>query len=280
MNVKVKKQKKPVLVLILLSAYALLSLYPLFYLIAYSLKTSDEIFFTNPFGLPTQPRFDNYLRAVQGVDLLLLFKNSAFVTFFSCVGIVVLAIPFSYAVTRMQWKAKKAVSTYIALGLFIPVQVIIIPLSILVKNLHLANTHFALIVPYIAFGLAMSTMIVGNGFLTLPRELEESAFLDGAGIFRTFFSIMLPLVKPSVATSLLFAVIANWNEYTLASIMISDNKLKTIQVGLASFSGETITDWGAIGACLVLASIPTILMYLVFSEQVENALTVSGAVKG
>ena len=121
---------------------------------------------------------------------------------------------------------------FISIGLFIPLQVSLIPLSVLIKNMGLANTHWALILPYIAFNLAFPFMIISSSFRALPAELEEAAVIDGASIYKTFFSIMLPLVKP------------------------------------------------AMGAAMMIASIPTIILYLCFSDKIENSLTVGGAVKG
>lgn len=246
----------------------------------YSLKTNNEIFYTNPFGPTLNPQFSNYVRGVTNFNIVLYFRNSIIITLVSTACIILLSLPFSYAVSRMKWKLSNRVSFYMTLGMFIPVQAIIIPLSVLVKNLHLSNTYFSVIIPYVAFNLALTCMILENSFLALPRELEESAFMDGASINKTFMSIMIPLVKPAIATASIFAFINVWNEYLLASIMITDENLKTIPIGLASFAGKHTTDWGAEGACFVIASIPTVVTYLFFSEQIENALTVSGAVKG
>lgn len=274
-----KKTKKYVLIALLV-LFSVICIYPLLYLLFYSLKTNNEIFFTNPFGLPMNPQFDNYARAFNAFDLVLYFKNSILVTFASVGGILLLALPFSYATTRMNWKYKNAAVFYITMGLFIPIQVIIIPLAILVKTMQIANTYFALIIPYIAFNMAFTAMVLSTSFRALPKEMEESAFLDGAGVGKTFLHIMVPLIKPAVATSLIFAFLNIWNEYTLASILISKTEVKTLPIGLSSFVGQHSTDWGAMGACFVISSIPTILMYLIFSEQVEKALTIGGAVKG
>lgn len=255
-------------------------LYPLFYLIFYSLKTNNEIFLTNPFGFPKNFQWINYVNAVKAFDIISYFKNSIVVSIVSIIGILFFVLPFSYATTRMKWKGKQLVTSYIALGLFIPIQVIIIPLSILVKNLHLSNTYFALIIPYVAFNLAFSSMILSTSLAGIPKEMEESAFMDGGGIIRSFLSIILPLIKPAIATTVIFAFLNVWNEYTVASILISKNSVRTLPVGFSNFVGLHSTDWGAMGACLVMASIPTIVIYLVFSEQVEKALTIGGAVKG
>lgn len=278
MKKKLKKFKLPSMIFLLL--VALFNLYPLFYLLFYSLKTKEEIFFTNPFGLPGVPQFSNYIRAFQAFDIPSYFLNSVIVTGVSILCIILIAAPFAYATTRMKWKLRGLASTYIMLGLFIPIQVIIIPISILVRDLHLSNTHLALIIPYVAFNLAFTSMVLSATMHDIPKEMEESACLDGAGIFRIFSHIIMPLSKPAVATGSIFAFLNVWNEYTLASVMITKNTVKTLPVGLSSFVGQRSTDWGAMGASLVLASIPTIVIYLLCSEQVEKALTIGGAVKG
>lgn len=280
-----KREKKApklstVISMIFLILCSVIFIYPLFYLIFYSLKTNNEIFLTNPFGFPKDIQWINYVNAINAFDILAYFKNSIIVSVISIVGILIFVLPFSYSTTRMIWRGKDAVTNYITMGLFIPIQVIIIPLSILVRDMHLSNTYFALIVPYVAFNLAFSSMIMSTSFAGLPKEMEESAVIDGAGVFRTFISIIVPLVKPAIATTVIFAFLNVWNEYTVASILISKNSVKTLPIGLANFVGVHSTDWGAMGACLVMASIPTIIIYLIFSEQVEKAMTIGGAVKG
>lgn len=277
---KIKKTPYDYIVIALLVVFSVICIYPLLYLLFYSLKTNNEIFFTNPFGPPTEPQFDNYVRAFGAFDLISYFKNSIIVTFAAVAGIILFATPFAYATTRIMWKGKNLAVSYITLGLFIPIQVIIIPLAILVKQMHIANTYWALIIPYIAFNLAFTAMVLSTSFRTVPKEMEESAFLDGAGVITTFINIIIPLVKPAIATSVIFAFLNIWNEYTLASILISKPEVKTLPIGLSAFVGQHSTDWGAMGACFVIASIPTIIIYLIFSEQVEKALTIGGAVKG
>lgn len=274
------KKGKTAIIMALLIIFSIICIYPLIYLLFYSLKTNEEIFFLNPFGFPASPQFENYINAINAFNIVGFFKNSIIVSIVSIAGVMVLALPFAYAVTRMKWRFKNAAATYMTLGLFIPIQVIIIPLAILVRQMHMSNTYFALIVPYIAFNISFSSMILATSFRTIPKEMEESAFMDGATIYRTFFKIIMPLAKPAIATAITFIFLGVWNEYTVASVFISNNAVKTLPVGLASFTGEHSTDWGAMGACLVMASIPTIIIYTIFSEQVEKALTIGGAVKG
>ncbi|WP_338045935.1 carbohydrate ABC transporter permease [Paenibacillus sacheonensis] len=272
------KVSNPILKLFLW-LYMCISLYPLVYLIFYSLKTNDEIFNTNPFGIPTSFQWDNYVRAVHAFDVLLYMKNSAFVSVISVAGILLFSLTFAYASARMEWRLRKLASTYMIVGLFVPGATTLIPLAILLKHLHLINTFGALIIPYIAGNLSFSILIFYGFFRTIPKEMEESAFIDGAGIYRTFARIILPLVIPAFTVVLILSFIGVWNEFTIANTFISSQKLKTLPIGLIFFSGTHFTDWGAMGASLVIASIPVIVIYVLFSEQIERALTVGSAVK-
>ena len=153
-------------------------------------------------------------------------------------------------------------------------------IAVLVRDLHIANTLWAVIIPYTAFNLSFSTMVIYGYMRSLPFELEESACLDGASIWTCFLHIIVPNVKSAIATVAIFVFMAVWNEYNLALVLLTRPNLKTLPLGLLFFQGEYTTDWGAMGATMVIASIPTVLIYTLFSAQVEKAMTVSGAVKG
>jgi len=260
--------------------YFLISLYPLTYLLFFSLKNNDEIFYTNPLGFPLHLRIENYVQAITKHDIALYFKNSLIVSIVSILFVLALSLMFSYAAARLEWRLKGATYAYVLLGLFIPTQVILIPLAVLMRDVGIANSYSALIVPYVAFNLSFSSLIFYGFFRTIPLEIEESAYMDGASIYRIFLRIMLPLVKPAVATVTIFAFLSVWNEFPLALILITDNAHKTLPIGLLSFSGQFSTEWGPMGAAMVISSIPMILLYLVMGDQVEKALTVGSAVKG
>ncbi|OBR63264.1 sugar ABC transporter permease [Paenibacillus oryzae] len=265
---------------IFLWLYALISVYPLLWMIFYSFKNNDEIFVTNPFGPPATLRFENYVAAWSNYDVPVYFMNSLLVAIVTVLGALLLAVMFSYAAARLRWRFSKLAHTYILIGMFIPIQVIMIPLAILVRDLNLANTYGALMVPYIAFNISFASMVFYGFFRSIPIEMEESACIDGASIYRTFFSIMLPIIKPALATMVIFIFLNSWNEFTMAVILITKESLKTLPLGLLFFQGQFTTDWGAMGAAMTIASLPTVLIYVLFSEQVENALTVGSAVKG
>lgn len=260
--------------------YFIVSIYPLFWMISYSLKNNDEIFVTNPFGFPTHFRFENYVNAWTQFNIPRYFMNSFVVSTLSTLCILLLALMFAFAVARMQWKFRSAVRTYMIVGMFMPLQVIMIPLAILVRDFHLTNTFGALIIPYIAIGLPFSTMVFYGFLVSIPREIEEAACIDGASIYRLFGGVILPLALPAIATIAIFQFLNNWNEFTLAYILISDENMKTLPLGLLFFQGSYSTDWGAMGAVMTIASIPMVLVYLLLSEQVERAMTVGSALKG
>lgn len=280
MDSKIKKKIFSFIKHFLLIFYALISIYPLIWMVLYSFKNNDEIFVTNPFGLPKSFAFTNYLSALNSYNVPRYLMNSMFVTTCTVIFVIILSLMFAYAVSRLRFKGQLLLKTYITLGMFIPVQVIMIPLAILVKNLNISNTYWAVIVPYVAFNLSFASIVFYGFFRSIPIELEESACIDGASIYKCFFSIILPVIKPAIATVLIFVFLQVWNEFTMALILISDEKLKTLPLGLLFFQGEFTTDWGAMGAAMVIASIPTVLIYILFSEQVEKAMTVGSAVKG
>ena len=260
--------------------YVIVSIYPLFWMISYSLKNNDEIFVTNPFGFPTTFRFENYINAWQQFNIPRYFMNSFVVSTISTLVIMLLALMFAFAVARMKWRFNSLARMYMIIGMFMPLQVIMIPLALLVRDFHLTNTYGALILPYVAIGLPFSTMVFYGFLMGIPKEIEEAACMDGASIYRLFLSIVVPLALPAIATVAIFQFLNNWNEFTLAYILISDENMKTLPLGLLFFQGSYSTDWGAMGAVMTIASLPMVLVYLLLSDQVERAMTVGSAVKG
>jgi len=264
-----------------LCLYAAFSLYPLIWMIFYSFKNNDEIFVTNPFGFPRVFHWENYVNAVSQYDVPAYFMNSILVSFATVALCIFCALLFSYATSRMIWKGKKIARTYVGLGMFIPMQAVMVPVVMVVKNLGLLGTRWSLIFPYVAMNLAFATMVYYGFFKSVPMELEEAACLDGANIYQTFFRIICPLVRPATVTLVIYIFLNAWNEFMLANVLVgSINKLKTLPLGVLFFQGQFTTNWGAMGATMVIASMPAVIVYVLFSEQVEKAMTIGGAVKG
>ena len=260
--------------------YALFSIYPLVWMAFNSLKNNEEIFSTNPFGFPTVLRFENYRRAWFEYDIIRYFRNSVIVAAFVVFFTVLFAMMLSYVLARMDWKLSRFVGNYVNLGLFIPVQIILIPLVILVKNLRAGDSLLSLILPYTAFELPFITVIFYGFMRRIPFEMEESACMDGAGIYTIFFRIIVPLLRPAIVTCSLFAMLFSWNEFIIALVVIGKKELNTLPIGLVRFQGQFSTDWGAMAASLVISSLPTLLLYLMFSRQIERAVTIGSALKG
>lgn len=261
--------------------YALVSLYPMFWMILYSLKDNAEIFVTNPFGLPKVYRFENYVNAWNKYNVPLYFLNSVIVAIGTVFLTLVIALLFSYATARLQWKGRTFVRLFISLGMFIPVQAILIPIVRTNQNLHLMGTRLSMILPYAALNLAFACMVYYGFFRGIPIELEEAACMDGATVFQSFFRIICPLVKPATVTLVIYIFLSSWNEFILANVLVgSIARLKTLPLGVLFFQGQFTTDWGGMGATMVIASLPAVAVYVLFSEQVEHAMTIGGAVKG
>ena len=271
---------KRILLNTMLWVYVVICLYPLLYLLFFSLKNNDEIFFSNPLGFPTSFRISNYAAAINQFNILVFFKNSVIVTIASIILVTILSLMFAYAVARLSWKASRAANNYLTLGLFIPTQVLLIPLAVFVRSLHISNTYFALILPYVSFNLAFSSMIFYSSFRSIPYEMEESAYMDGASIYHAFVRIIVPLVRPAISMVVIFAFLNIWNEYPVAMILITKTSVKTLPLGLLYFTGQFSTDWGPMGAAMVISSVPMVVLYLLLSDQVEKSLSMGAAVKG
>ena len=265
---------------IFLYFYAVISLYPIVWMFFYSFKNNSEIFVTNPFGFPKIFHWENYVKAWTTFNVPTYFMNSLKVTLVVIAVVVVISTMFAYAVARLRFKGSDSLRMSTMIGMFLPLKCIMIPLAVLVRDLHISNTLWAVIVPYIAFNIPFAVMVIYGYMRSLPYELEESACIDGASLWTCFIKVIVPNVKSAISTVVIFVFMNVWNEYNLALVLLNRDAIKTLPLGMIFFKGEHTTDWGAMGATMVIASIPTIIIYILFSAQVEKAMTVSGAVKG
>jgi raffinose/stachyose/melibiose transport system permease protein len=244
-----------------------------------SFKEKSEIY-DNAFGLPRIWVFSNYPEVLQSYNFFVYFKNSIIYT----LGNVVLTIFFgsmlAYCISRMNWRYGKLALNYVSIGLVIPVQVVIIPLFIMIRQLNMQNTYMGLIIPQMAFGLASCVLLLNAFFRSLPRELEEAACIDGCNVYQSYFKIIVPIVKPAFATQVVLLFMSGWNEFPLSYILVTKEAYRPLTVGLANFFLQIgVTDWGKVGAAMILTSLPTIIVYLFGSEKIENALTAGAILK-
>lgn len=280
---KVKKTNKvaKVLIYIGLIIWLIIDLFPIYYMLTFSLKDNDEIFGANVLGLPKHWLFSNYVAAMGRGNMPRNFLNSIIVSGATIVITLIAALMATYALTRIPWKGSKLMNSVFMLGITIPIHVALYPVySIFIKTGILVNFPYAsLIIPYSAFGLSMAIMI-STGFMNdIPKELDEAANIDGCGVWGIFFRVIVPLMKPALATMGIYTFLQCWNEFMFASIFINDSAHKTLPVGISELQGRTTTDWGIVGAGLAIATLPMLIIYVFLSKRIQESFMV-GAVKG
>ncbi|MGK0465595.1 carbohydrate ABC transporter permease [Clostridium sp.] len=277
---QVKKQKiKSTILTATLIIVAVIQLYPLIWLVLVSFKDNTEIFGGNVLGLPKVWKISNYTSALTSGKVGVYFINSVVVTGATIVISSILIATSSYAIARMKWKYSKLTLIIFLLGMMVPIHSTLLPLFLILRKLNILNTYWALIIPYVAFALPMGIFIMTSFLEGIPKELEEAACIDGCNIYQIFYKIVLPLLKPSLATVAIFTYLASWNELMFANTFLNNPDLKTLPVGIMSMAGQHATEWGPILAGLVIATLPTILIYIPLSNQVQKSL-MTGAVKG
>jgi raffinose/stachyose/melibiose transport system permease protein len=268
---------KKILTQSLLIIVALIQVFPLYWLFTFSLKGNAEIFGGNVAGLPQNWRFSNYLTVFENVGLLRYLFNSFFISAVTIICNLILSEMATYALVRLKWKLSKAVYLLFLVGIMLPMHAVLLPLFLNLRSV--LNTYAALILPYTAFAMPLGILISVGALESLPRELEEAAFMDGASIYRIFFSIIVPLMSPIMATLAILTFLSSWNELMLAVTFVSKPYMKTITVGILELVGRYTTRWGEVGAGLAVAAVPTLLMYMLLSQNVQRSLT-AGAIKG
>lgn len=258
--------------------FAFIQLYPFIWLVLFSFKSNNEIFGGNIAGLPQKLLWSNYKLALVNGKVGLYFLNSIFVTATTIILSSVVSAMAAFAIERMKWRLSGTALVIFLLGLMIPIHATLLPLFIIFKHMDLLNGYWCLILPYTGFAMPMAIYIY-TGFLKgIPREMEEAALIDGCSIYGAFFKVILPMMKPAIATVAIFTFLSSWNELMFAITFISKAEYRTLTVGLQQMVGQYITQWGPIGAGLVVATLPTIIIYFMMSKEVQKSL-ISGAVK-
>ncbi|WP_458463760.1 carbohydrate ABC transporter permease [Paenibacillus sp.] len=268
-----------VLLYFLLSLVAVLQILPLVWLLLFSLKNNQEVFDMAPFSLPATPHWENYVKVWTEGNISLYFFNSVWITVVSVVFTVLFASLVTFAITRMRWKGRSLVLGLFMVGLMIPVHSTLIPLFSLFLKLHLTDHPLSVILSYIAFNMPITIMILLGFYYALPREVEEAAVMDGCSVHRIFFRIVLPMTSSVVSTTAIINMIYNWNEFIFVNTFISTDSYKTLTVGVQNFIGQYTTDWGAIGATLMISIMPILIAFLILSNRIVEGIA-AGSVKG
>jgi len=251
--------------------------YPIFWILMSSLKKSEEITL-NVWSLPTKLQWINYKVAWErGISQY--FLNSLLVTAATIIGVVLIGSAGAYGLSRYKASWIKYALLFVTGGMMLNPQVCLIPLYELLTRLNIRNTLYALILPYIAFRLPLSTLLIRSFFVGVPKEIEESATIDGCGSLQMFFRIFLPISRPILVTSAILTAYYAWNEFMFAVIFIDSNKYRTIPAGLMSFRDALQVDWGPLIAGMAISAVP-IMIFFIFVQKYFIQGMFAGSVKG
>lgn len=262
---------------VVLLIYAVIVIYPLFTMLLGSVKTTRDLY-VNPYGWPEHFQWANYVKAWKQANFARYAKNSLWVTFASTGAILLCASMASYVLGRFKFRLNAWIFGLFVAGLVVSGRLSIIPLFLLMRDLKLLNSHLGLILVYTANSMPFAIFLLTTFFRQIPHELEEAALVEGAGQFTIYWRIMLPLVRPALATVAIFEFMHIWNDFFFPLIFLRSDKLMTIPVGLSVFFGEYATDWATLFAALTISVVPVIVAFILASRQFIAGLT-AGAIK-
>jgi raffinose/stachyose/melibiose transport system permease protein len=265
-------------VYLILALLALVFLYPVVLMTLAAFKTTPEIF-RNPFGLPASWSLDSFTEVWRRANFGLYLRNSLFISALSVALLLSCAAPAAYALSRYRFALKPLLFLFFLAGIMIPIRLGILPLYLLMRDLHLLDTPLSLALTYAASGMPMSVFLLATFFRTLPGELEDAARMDGCTEPQIFRRIMLPLVRPGLATVIIVNIVPWWNDFFFPLLFIQSDRWKTIPLGMQVFFGQHLTNWSLVFSGMLLASLPLLIVYLIMSRQFISGLT-AGAVKG
>lgn len=266
-----------VLKYLFLGLCVVVALFPILWVIMSSFKTNAEIL-SNGIALPTSFSFTGYAQALKISPILKFFGNSIIITGVATALNVLFLAMAAYVFARCHFRFKNALYLLLSVSLVVPMTALLHPVYSVINTLGLYDTKGALILVYTALNLPMSLLILRGTFLTIPKSLEEAAYVDGAGFVRTFFQIMMPCAKGGLTSAGVLAFLNNWNEFTFALVLTSGENARTLPLSLSYFTAQFSFNYTALFAAVTIAVIPSIAVFAIFQEQVVSSLT-AGSVK-
>lgn len=244
-----------------------------------SLRTTGE-FQTTPFGLPTNGiQWQNYTGILESPAFWTSLRNSLIITSGVTILNVILASLLAFIFSRVNFRGRSLLFNILSIGLLFPIVIAILPIFIQVRQLGLINNLFGVILPLVAFGLPGSVVILRGFFISVPRELEDAAYIDGCTTFDFFTRILVPLARPAITAVAVLQVITSWNEYFLPLLILNDQSLWPLPLGISQFQGQFGTDWSRVMAYVTLLIIPAVLFYIFAEKYIVTGLT-GGELKG
>lgn len=270
---------KIILIYTILILFCLISIYPISFIFTVSLRPANSLFSTSLSLIPKGATFENYRQAFIQYDLLSWLKNSTIIASLATLFSVLLSISAGYAFSRFEFRGRSTGMTMLLVTQMFPATMTLLPLYLMLIKLGFANKMAGLVIVYISTNIPFNVWMMKGYFDTIPKSLEESAYVDGAGIFKTFYQIILPLVTPAIALSALNSFMGAWSEYIVARVMITDAGKLTLPVGLTNMQGQFSTAWGIYSAAALMTALPVIIIFISLSKYLVGGLTL-GSVKG
>lgn len=265
------------IVYVLSLVLVLICVTPVVYIIIGGFRTNSQIT-RDPAGMPNPWNFENYKTVFASNTFWSELVNSLIVSLGTMVGVVALALMVSFVIARYRFRLNKALYSLFAAGMMFPITVAITPLYLLLRNLHLINSHLGIVLPQIAFGLPQAIIIMVPFLKSIPLELEEAAELDGCSRLGFFFRMVLPLSGPGVATVAILTFVSSWNAYMLPLFLLNDSSKYTLPLGVQMFSSQHSVDTAQVLAFTSLSMIPALICFTIFQKKIVGGL--AGAVKG
>lgn len=279
MNARKKQTIQRVILEIVLILVACVYIYPVFLMFTNSFKSFGEVI-SNVLTLPEKLEIQNYIDVIQKMNYPRLFLNNVVITVIGMVGIVLFSTMAAYILDRRTGRFIRIARTLITTPMLIPFQTIMITLLKAMNLFHLSGSTWGLGIQYWGFGIPMAAFICCNFMKSIPREIDESAFIDGASTFQTYRYIIFPLLKPVTATVVVLDVMWIWNDFLLPLLMVNNSpNTKTLVLSAYTFVGQFNTQWHYAMTAMVLAVLPSIVFFIAFQKQIVEGV-VSGAVKG
>lgn len=267
-----RRDPRTVLIMAMLWLYAVISIAPLLTMVLNSFRTHLEIA-TDPWPVPAAPTIENYVSAWTEASFGRYAVNSILITVCSVAISTAVSLPAAYAIARWRFRGRNALEGLFMSGLLIPFMLAILPMFYLMDFLRLIDSPLSLVLIYSANGIPFTVFVLVAFFRQLPGELEEAAFLDGGSHLTVFLRVMLPLVRPAIATVVVFRFVPIWNDFLMPLVMLRSRDNYTLGVGLTTFFGEYQNDWASLFAGLVIATLPLLVLFVIATRQIIAGLT-------
>ena len=276
---KISQKTGKVLLWVILIFVAVIQIFPLIWLLDFSLASSTEMFTNGLLIIPEKIQWGNYVTAFVDGHFLLYLKNSIVINTLAVLLVIIISIMAAYAIRRMRWKLSGFVKTILLLGMMIPIHATLLPNYKIYNAVGLTDTIWALLIPYVAFSLPQGLFLMTGFIDSIPWELEEAAVMDGCSIYRIVFQIITPMLKPSIATVAIMTFLNNWNEFIMASTYLSKPAWKTLPFSVLEFTGQYSSNYAVQFAVMALTAAPAVIVYIILNKHITKGVAM-GAVKG